>query len=64
MQSEKEKLMQTPEQLTEINKPGFLQEIVENGPRSSSDTVLKSESEVYGEDLSELYGEEPKHFTD
>lgn len=56
--------MQTPEQLTEINKPGFLQEIVENGPRSSSDTVLKSESEVYGEDLSELYGEEPKHFTD
>jgi hypothetical protein len=53
-----------PEQLTEINKPGFLQEIVENGPRSSSDTVLKSESNVHGEDLSELYGEEPKHFTD
>ena len=60
--------MQTPktnlETLIETNKPGFLQEVMENGPRSSEDNVLKSESEVYGEDLSKLYGEEPNHFTD
>jgi len=53
-----------PETLIETNKPGFLQEVMENGPRSSEDNVLKSESEVYGEGLSKLYGEEPNHFTD
>jgi hypothetical protein len=53
-----------PETLIETNKPGFLQEVIENGPRSSTDNVLKSESEVYGENLSKLYGEEPNHFTD
>jgi hypothetical protein len=53
-----------PETLIETNKPGFLQEVIENGPRSSTDSILKSESEVYGENLSKLYGEEPKHFTD
>ena len=53
-----------PETLIETNKPGFLQEVMENGPRSSTDNVLKSESEVYDGDLSKLYGEEPNHFTD
>jgi hypothetical protein len=53
-----------PETLIETNKPGFLQEVIENGPRSSTDSILKSESEVYGENLSKLYGEEPNHFTD
>jgi hypothetical protein len=53
-----------PETLIETNKPGFLQEVIENGPRSSTDNILKSESEVYGENLSKLYGEEPNHFTD
>ena len=53
-----------PETLIETNKPGFLQEVIENGPRSSTDGILKSESEVYGENLSKLYGEEPNHFTD
>ena len=53
-----------PETLIETNKPGFLQEVMENGPRSSTDNVLKSESEVYGEDLSKLYGEEPNLFSD
>jgi len=53
-----------PETLIETNKPGFLQEVMENVPRSSEDNVLKSESEVYGEGLSKLYGEEPNHFTD
>ena len=53
-----------PETLIETNKPGFLQEVMENGPRSSEDNVLKSEREVYGEGLSKLYGEEPNHFTD
>ena len=54
----------TPETLIETNKPGFLQEVMENVPRSSTDNVLKSESEVYGEDLSKLYGEEPNLFSD
>ena len=53
-----------PRTLIETTKPGFLQEVMENGPRSSTDNVLKSESEVYGENLSKLYGEEPNHFTD
>ena len=53
-----------PETLIETNKPGFLQEVMENVPRSSTDNVLKSESEVYGEELSKLYGEEPNHFSD
>ena len=53
-----------PETLIETNKPGFLQEVMENVPRSSTDNVLKSESEVYGEELSKLYGEEPNLFSD
>jgi hypothetical protein len=56
-----------PETLIETNKPGFLQEVMENVPRSSTDNVLKSESDVHdvhGKDLSKLYGEEPNHFTD
>jgi hypothetical protein len=53
-----------PETLIETNKPGFLQEVMENVPRSSEDNVLKSESEVFGADLYEIYGEEPNHFTD
>ena len=60
MQTSKTKL----ETLIETNKPGFLQEVMENVPRSSTDNVLKSESEVYGEELSKLYGEEPNNFSD
>jgi len=44
--------------------PLFLQEVIQNGLRSSTDTVLKSENEAHGEALDQLYGEEPRHFTD
>ena len=44
--------------------PLFLQEVIQNGLRSSTDTVLKSENEAHGADLDQLYGEEPRHFTD